>query len=100
MAMMIPGTAFVGRDLSYWRDKSGREVDFVVSHDRRVDTYECKVNPARLNTESLRAFRSAYPNGNNFLVAPGIESPYDRSFDGTLVRIIGCRDLLSAARQA
>lgn len=87
-----------GRELGYWRDKSGREVDFVVSRNRRVDAYECKLNPARFNPESLRAFRSAYPRGENFLLAPGIDSPYERRFEGLVVRVIGCRDLLISTR--
>jgi predicted AAA+ superfamily ATPase len=90
--------AFEGRELGYWRDKSGREVDFVVSRDRRVNAYECKLNPARFDPESLRVFRSAYPRGENFLVAPGIDSPYERSFEGLIIRVIGCRDLLTPTR--
>jgi len=88
-------TAHDGHEVAYWRDKSGREVDFVVPRVRRVDAYECKLNPARFDAESLKVFRSHYPDGENFLVAPGIDSPYDHTFDGLIVRVTGCRDVLS-----
>ena len=46
----------------YWRDKAGREVDFVVRRERdRVDLVECKVDPDTLNTPAVEAFRALYP---------------------------------------
>jgi predicted AAA+ superfamily ATPase len=42
--------ASVGSEkLFYWRDKSGREVDFVVRQGRQAHAIECKVNPDRLS---------------------------------------------------
>jgi len=87
-------SAHEGQEVAYWRDKSGREVDFVIPRGRRVDTYECKMTPGRFDPESLKVFRSHYPDGENFLVTPGIESPYDHTFEGLVVRVTGCRDLL------
>jgi hypothetical protein len=87
-------SAHEGQEVAYWRDKSGREVDFVIPRGRRVDTYECKMTPGRFDPESLKVFRSHYPDGENFLVTPGIERPYDHTFEGLVVRVTGCRDLL------
>lgn len=84
-----------GEGLFYWRDKSGREVDFVVRRGREVDAVECKVNPDRFDPASLAVFRAAYPNGRNYLVCPGIRKAYERRFGGLLVRAIGTKDLLS-----
>jgi predicted AAA+ superfamily ATPase len=64
-------------NLYYWRDKSGREIDFVVKRtDENVDTYECKINPDNLNTKSLLAFRRIYPNGKNYCICPFIAESY------------------------
>jgi hypothetical protein len=52
------------------------------------------MTPGRFDPESLKVFRSHYPDGENFLVTPGIESPYDHTFEGLVVRVTGCRDLL------
>lgn len=78
----------------FWRDKSGREVDFVVPRGTDVDTYECKINPDRFSPESLFVFRRAYPRGRNFLVCPGIAEPYDRRSKDLTVRVIGAGELL------
>ena len=80
--------------LFYWRDKSSREVDFVVRSGRGIHAVECKINPDRFDPESLRVFRSLYPQGRNYLICPGIEESYDRRFDSLILRAIGCRDLL------
>jgi predicted AAA+ superfamily ATPase len=84
-----------GDVLHYWRDKSGREVDFVVRRGREVDAFECKINPDRFDPESMSVFREAYPRGRNFLVCPGIQEPYDRRSGRLMLRVVGAKDLLS-----
>lgn len=55
----------------YWRDKAGREVDFVVVRTRdEVDAIECKWDPAEFDSAGLKAFRSFHPKGKNYLVSP------------------------------
>jgi predicted AAA+ superfamily ATPase len=69
------------RALGYWRDKSGRELDFVVRGARRaVDVYECKLDPDRFHPESLGTFRGLYPRGNNYVAGPWIGQPYRRRY--------------------
>ncbi len=61
----------------YWRDKSGREIDFVVRRGReRVDTIECKINLEKLTTTATEVFRGYYPEGDNYMVSPGVETSY------------------------
>ena len=63
--------------LFYWRDKAGRELDFVVRHDRdRVDLFECKIDPDELDPAGVETFRAAYPQGENYLVSPVVKEPY------------------------
>lgn len=67
--------------IRYWRDKAGREVDFVLVRSRdQVDAVECKWNPAEFDAASLRVFRSHYPKGKNYLVTPHEGPPYPRRF--------------------
>ena len=64
-------------NLFYWRDKSGRELDFVVRRGRdRLDAYECKINPDEFRAKALDAFRERYPEGRNFVVSPFVREPY------------------------
>jgi hypothetical protein len=64
-------------DLYYWRDKSGREIDFVIKKaDNTVDAIECKINPDKINVKSLTAFRKIYPKGKNYCICPFIKESY------------------------
>jgi len=80
--------------LFYWRDKSGREVDFVVRRGRAIHGVECKINPDRFDPESLIVFRGLYPHGRNYLVCPGVEEPYERRLGKLILRVTGCQGLL------
>ena len=61
----------------YWRDKSQREFDFVIRRDsENLDVYECKINPDEFSGAAIEAFRSQYPNGNNFIITPLVKQTY------------------------
>ncbi|MBF0287142.1 MAG: ATP-binding protein [SAR324 cluster bacterium] len=67
----------INNNLYYWRDKSQREIDFVIKKPgNRVDTVECKINPDNFSPKALNAFRNIYPDGNNYLLSPMIQDPY------------------------
>ena len=81
-------------DIFYWRDKSRREVDFVVRRGRgRVDVVECKVNPDRLDTTAIETFRGLYPEGENFIVSPAVKTPYRIRRGGRVMTVCTTRDL-------
>lgn len=72
----------------YWRDKQGREVDFVVAHSRsRIDAIECKWDAKTFDGSALAAFRGFYPKGRNFLVTPSSEPGYTKRFGPHEVRV-------------
>jgi len=82
------------RNVLYWRDKRGHEVDFVAVSRRRAPTaIECKWTASRFDPAGLLAFRRQYPQGLNLVVAHDVERPYSRAFGGLTVRFIGLRDL-------
>ena len=84
--------------MGYWRDKAGREVDFVVPRGDQVDAIECKSRPDRMDRRSLDAFREAYPRGRNLVVTAGVAEPYDFSVGRHVVRAVGCDELLRLYR--
>ena len=64
-------------DIFHWRDKGGREVDFVVRRSEgRVDTFECKIDPDEADAAAVKAFRRRYSRGRDFVVAPVVDAPY------------------------
>ncbi len=67
---------YADEDISYWQDKSRREIDFVIRRERdRVDVVECKINPDRLDATAAEAFRALYPAGDNYVVSPAVKTP-------------------------
>jgi hypothetical protein len=72
----------------YWRDKGGRELDFVLERGRdSVDVVECKWDAAEFDPTALKAFRAAYPKGTNHLIAPVSGPGYARRFGDLEVHV-------------
>ncbi len=68
---------FPAEDVFYWRNKAGREIDFVVRRDDGgVDTVECKINADGVSPRAAKAFRRRVPAGANLVVTPGGGPPY------------------------
>ena len=83
-----------GRLVHYWRDKRGHEIDFVLP--RRGGSplaIECKWSASGFEPNNLRAFRRAYPKGENWLVAADVDRAYRRAVDDLQVELIGISDL-------
>lgn len=82
------------REILFWRDKSQREIDFVVPRSRdAVDAIECKWTPTAFEPENLSAFRSIYPSGRNVVCCPNLAKPYQRHFGDLLVEFMNAKDL-------
>lgn len=72
--------------LYYWRDKSGREIDFVIKdRDKRFHTIECKISPDHFEPKSVLIFRSIYPQGENYVISPSLKTIYKRHYDNLTV---------------
>jgi len=82
-------------NLFFWRDKSGREIDFVIKRDRHnVDAFECKVNPTNFSTKTLKVFREIYPHGRNICISPNISESYRIRRENLLVEFHSLQSLL------
>ena len=74
--------------LHYWRDKSQREIDFVVQRaGGKVDAIEAKINPDAFTPRSLQAFRQHHPEGDNLLICPFVDTPYTLRTGGFELRV-------------
>ncbi|MEI6655579.1 MAG: hypothetical protein WCP45_12490 [Verrucomicrobiota bacterium] len=61
--------------IHYWRDKSQREIDFIVAHaNGAADALEAKINPDALDPAAFKAFRAFHPRGTNYLICPFVRS--------------------------
>jgi len=83
-------TRFRDHQLYYWRDKSGREIDFVIKRSgKETDIIECKINPDSFNPGNLKIFRSLYPTGRNYCYCPCIDKSYLLQRNGITIEFIG-----------
>lgn len=75
------------RDVGYWRDKRGHEVDFVLAGRRKNPlALECKWSADSFDPTNLRAFRQQHPEGENVVVAQDIKRAFSRNFENLQVR--------------
>ena len=88
---------FPDTPVRYWRDKAGREVDFVLAHRRdEVDAIECKWDTAAFDSSALEVFRSFYPKGRNYLVSPSGAPGYTKRFGSHEVRVCAPSEIHTA----
>ncbi len=84
-------------NIFYWRDKAGREVDFVVRRDEgRLDTFECKIDPDEVEARAVKAFRRRYPQGRDYVVVPVARQPYRIRQGGREFTVCGTKGLPGA----
>ena len=84
------------RDVRYWRDKRGHEVDFVlIRRKQQPATIECKWSTADFDPSGLQAMRRAYPRGDNFLVANDVERGFTRSYGDVTVNFVSLAELIT-----
>ena len=84
------------REIQYWRDKRGHEVDFVLTRSREMPTaVECKWSATGFSPRQLLAFRRQYPEGSNFVVAHDIDRPYTKTYNGISVEFVNLKTLIT-----
>src|SRR5208283_5143384 len=69
------------REVFYWRDKRGHEVDFVLAARRKKPmAIECKWSASNFDPTNLTAFRHQHPEGENIILANDVERAFTRSY--------------------
>ncbi len=87
------------RAVRYWRDKSRREVDFVLPVRRgRAVAVEAKWSADAFDASSMRVFRERYPEGGNLVVAQDVGASYTRASGGLRIRFVNLAELPTALR--
>lgn len=84
------------REVQYWRDKRGHEIDFVLTSSRQTPiAVECKWSAEGFSPRQLLAFRRQYPNGVNYVVAHDVDRPYTEAFNGISVKFVNLNTLIA-----
>lgn len=84
------------RALRYWRNKRGAEVDFVLPRRgaRGPIAVECKWREGSFDPSALLAFRHAYPEGDNFVVAGDVQRSFTRTHSGVRIEFLSLEELI------
>lgn len=85
------------RNVMYWRDKRGHEIDFVVAgRGRPPVAIECKWSATEFDPGNLKRFRERYPEGDSLVAAADVEKPFVRHYKGTEVTFVSLTGLIDA----
>ena len=57
------------------------------------NSQECKWSAGNFNAGNLKIFRDKYAKGSNYLVSYNIEKPYELTFNGIRVKVIGLKHI-------
>ena len=88
------------RDIRYWRDKRGHEIDFVLAARGRAPmAIECKWSGNDFDAGNLQAFRRAYPKGENVLVAQDVDRGALRHYGALPVHVTRLSQLVERILQ-
>lgn len=78
------------RNVFYWRDKRGHEIDFVWSvRGGNPLAIECKWSADNFDASNLEAFRRQYPQGDNVVLAANVKTAFQRNYGALKVRFEG-----------
>ncbi|RMF59345.1 MAG: DUF4143 domain-containing protein, partial [Calditrichaeota bacterium] len=74
LAQFLKQTGFL-TEIKFWRDKNGREIDFVLQKENQITAYEIKwkTRIAMKDVAHLQFFKRNYPEAEAFLVS--LEKP-------------------------
>ena len=85
------------RNVMYWRDKRGHEIDFVVAGRGRPPlAIECKWSATEFDPHNLKRFRERYPEGDSLVAAADVEKPFVRNYKGIDVTFVSLPGLIDA----
>lgn len=84
------------RDIRYWRDKRGHEVDFVLPRRAwQPLAIECKWSTSDFDSTNLKAFRLRYPQGKNLVVAHDVKRSFVQKYNGFTVTFVNLPEFLA-----
>lgn len=85
------------KNIYYWRDKRGHEIDFIIAHREKAPTaIEVKWKVEDFDPKNLFAFRRRYPQGNNFVVSSDVNRAFSRKYNGLRVKFLNLREFVEA----
>jgi len=83
------------RQINYWRDKRGHEIDFVfIRRGHSPASIECKWSADEFDPGNMQAFRRQHSSGENYVVARDIDRSFRRNYRDLPVWFVSLQGLL------
>ena len=83
------------RNILYWRDKRGHEVDFIIQkRNNKIYAVECKWSYNNFVPNNLRSFSNRYQNAELFVVANDVKDHFIKKFDNISVKFLNLKKLI------
>jgi predicted AAA+ superfamily ATPase len=82
------------RDIGYWRDKQGHEIDFVI--ERRghpLSVIECKWRDGDFDPSNAKIFSRHYDKAEIYVVSHNVSRSYGRKYGDLVVKFVNLTDL-------
>jgi predicted AAA+ superfamily ATPase len=88
------------RQMNYWRDKRGHEIDFVLARRNHPPiAIECKWSASDFDPSSVQSFRRQYKKGKTYVVATDVDRVYRRTYAEAEVTFTNLNRLIKALVQ-
>jgi hypothetical protein len=82
------------RDIGYWRDKQGHEIDFVINRrGHPLLAIECKWRDKDFDPKNVNVFLKHYDKAQIYVVAHNVKEPYSRKYSGNTIKFINLDSL-------
>ncbi len=83
------------RNILYWRDKQGHEIDFILPRRGKSPTaVECKWSVTGFDPRNFLTFHRAYPSSECFAVCHDVQRSFVRKFSGLPVKFLSLPSLV------
>lgn len=88
------------RQICYWRDKRGHEVDFILPRrGRSCIVIECKWKATEKDYRNLEAFLRRYPESETYVVSHDTQRAISRTIDRSKVHFVSLAGLIEAIKK-
>jgi predicted AAA+ superfamily ATPase len=85
------------RDVYYWRDKRGHEIDFVVAKRGKPPiAIECKWSTKDFDSTNVLAFARQYPKAKAYIVVQDVDRSFTKKADDVTLQFVNLDTLIDA----
>ncbi|MCC6758001.1 MAG: ATP-binding protein [Candidatus Omnitrophica bacterium] len=87
------------RDVLYWRDKHGHEIDFILKpRGKQPIAIECKWQARNAENKNIQKFLDSYPQARVLVVSNDTKQSYSKKIGSTAIKYVNLSDCISTLK--